>query len=249
MKIEICLPIKDEEVILKDNILAIIDFVKKGNFPYALSLVAVVNGSSDNSLAIVRQIAEDNKDLLRFIELKETGKGWAIKAAWSSSGADILAFMDIDLVVPLSYLKKMFTELIENKHDLVLGSRYLKDSRLKRSCARKLISKSYIHFSKRILGHSYNDLQCGFKAIKRDSYLRLLPYLKNNDWFLDTELIIFAELKGLRIKEIPVCWVEKKNKFRKSNIKVLKDSYFFIANTLALRKRIQPFKKENKMNT
>ena len=53
MKIEICLPIKNEEVILEDNILAIINFIKEADFPYKLSLLAVVNASSDNSLAIV----------------------------------------------------------------------------------------------------------------------------------------------------------------------------------------------------
>lgn len=243
MKIEICLPIKNEEVILEDNILAIINFIKEADFPYKLSLLAVVNDSSDNSLAIVKQIAEDNKDFLRYIELSEGGKGRAIKSAWGSSEADILAFMDIDLVVPLSYLSKLFEEIIENNYELVLGSRYLAGSSIKRSWARRLTSRSYIYLSRKILGHRYNDLQCGFKAIRRSAYLKLAPYLENNDWFLDTELIIFAELKELRIKEIPVCWEEKKNKLRKSNIKILKDSYFFIENTLALRKRIYLFKK------
>jgi hypothetical protein len=36
----------------------------------------------------------------------------------------------------------------------------------------------------------------------------LVPLVKNNEWFFDTELLVLAEKKGYRIKDIPVTWIE-----------------------------------------
>jgi hypothetical protein len=33
----------------------------------------------------------------------------------------------------------------------------------------------------------------------------------DNNWFFDTELLVLAEKSGLRIKDIPVVWVEDKD--------------------------------------
>jgi hypothetical protein len=57
-------------------------------------------------------------------------------------------------------------------------------------------------------GTKFSDAQCGFKAIKQDVFIRLLPLIKNNEWFFDSELLIIAEKMGYRIHEIPVEWNE-----------------------------------------
>jgi len=36
----------------------------------------------------------------------------------------------------------------------------------------------------------------------------LVPLVQNNEWFFDTELLVLAEKKGYRIKDIPVKWIE-----------------------------------------
>ena len=36
----------------------------------------------------------------------------------------------------------------------------------------------------------------------------LVPLVQNNEWFFDTELLVLAEKKGYRIKDIPVRWIE-----------------------------------------
>lgn len=243
MKIELCLPIKNEEQILDANLLAVIKYIQDNKDLGQVSLVAVVNGSSDSSLDIVKKIQNDNKEILRYIKLDKGGKGRAIKTAWSSSKADVLAFMDIDLVVPLEFLRGLFKAIVEDGYDLAIASRYFKASQVERSFLRKLVSRVYIYLSKAILRHPYSDLQCGFKAIDRDKFAKLYPYLSSDDWFFDTELLIYAKLQGLRVKEIAVDWQEKKNKLRKSNIKIFKDAYIFLGKTLALRKDLKKLRK------
>ncbi len=57
-------------------------------------------------------------------------------------------------------------------------------------------------------GTKFSDAQCGFKAVKQDVFMKLLPLIKNNEWFFDSELLIIAEKMDYRIHEIPVEWNE-----------------------------------------
>jgi hypothetical protein len=58
------------------------------------------------------------------------------------------------------------------------------------------------------LGARFSDAQCGFKAIRADAAHRLLPKIRDNGWFFDTELLVLAERAGLRVHEAPVDWVD-----------------------------------------
>jgi hypothetical protein len=54
----------------------------------------------------------------------------------------------------------------------------------------------------------FSDAQCGFKAVRRETAERLLPLVRDGEWFFDTELLVLAERAGLRIHEVPVDWVD-----------------------------------------
>ncbi len=54
----------------------------------------------------------------------------------------------------------------------------------------------------------FSDAQCGFKAIRADRARALLPLVKDEAWFFDTELLVLAQRCGLRIHEVPVDWVD-----------------------------------------
>jgi putative flippase GtrA len=54
----------------------------------------------------------------------------------------------------------------------------------------------------------FSDAQCGFKAVRRDVLDELLGDVRDEGWFFDTELLVLAERRGLRIHEVPVDWVD-----------------------------------------
>ena len=62
-----------------------------------------------------------------------------------------------------------------------------------------------------------SDYQCGFKAINSKLADQLLPFVKDNGWFFDTELLYKSQKAGLMIKEIPVIWTDD----RDSKVKIL----------------------------
>ncbi|MBK9137409.1 MAG: hypothetical protein IPM17_01365 [Verrucomicrobia bacterium] len=59
------------------------------------------------------------------------------------------------------------------------------------------------------LGLAVHDVQCGFKALTRSAALALLPQVRDDGWFFDTELLVLAQRQDWRTAEEPVRWVDE----------------------------------------
>jgi putative flippase GtrA len=73
---------------------------------------------------------------------------------------------------------------------------------------RELISRAYNRLLHTALRVRFSDAQCGFKAVRRDVLDELLAGVADDGWFFDTELLVLAQRRGLRIHEVPVDWVD-----------------------------------------
>ncbi|MEK7165300.1 MAG: glycosyltransferase family 2 protein, partial [Patescibacteria group bacterium] len=76
----------------------------------------------------------------------------------------------------------------------------------KRTLFREILSRAYSFLVKTCLSVSFSDPQCGFKAMKTGVARKLLPQVRNTNWFFDTELLALAQKQGFRIYEEPVTW-------------------------------------------
>ena len=119
--------------------------------------------------------------------------------------------MDLDLSTDLNHLNKLLKAL-ENGFDIAVGSRLAKGSVVEgRSWLRELTSRTLNFFFIQIFFQThFTDAQCGFKAVNRKVVDNLLPYIKDNDWFFDGELLIVAEKSGYKIYEEPVHWTDNR---------------------------------------
>jgi hypothetical protein len=63
---------------------------------------------------------------------------------------------------------------------------------------RELISRAYNMILRIVLRERFTDAQCGFKAVRGDALAELLPAIRNESWFFDTELLILAGAIGSR---------------------------------------------------
>jgi len=80
--------------------------------------------------------------------------------------------------------------------------------RVTRGAKRELISRVYNHILRLALGARFSDAQCGFKALRADVARELLPDIVDQGWFFDTELLVAAQRRGMRIHEVAVDWVD-----------------------------------------
>jgi glycosyltransferase involved in cell wall biosynthesis len=243
MKIDFVIPVYNEEQLLEKNILKLLNFLKLQKYNFYWQIKIVINGSNDNSADIAQKISQ-KEEKIKCLIIKEKGKGKAIREAIEKSLADYVIYMDIDLAVSLENINDLILE-IKNDYDLIIGSRLLPLSQRERSWIKDLSSKTYIFLSKIILNHNFSDLQCGFKAIRRSCFNKIVDLIEDNGWFFDTEVLIFFQKNKFKIKEIAVNWSENRYEKRKSKIKLFKDSILFISNLIKLKKR---FYKKNKNN-
>lgn len=242
MIVSFFLPVYNEEKILEKNVLKLLKYCREQNFNFEWRIVIVVNGSSDNSFALAEKLASANPEEITALNIVSPGRGNALKKTWLESEADILVYMDIDLAVSLENINDLLKPLIDGGYDMVVGSRLLPESKISRSFIRELSSQSYNFLSKIILGHKFSDLQCGFKAIKTPVFKKIAPFIKDNKWFFDTELIILAHRFGYKVKEIPVDWEECRWEERKSKVNLLRDSGKYIVDLLKFKIRITRIK-------
>ncbi|RYY50207.1 MAG: glycosyltransferase [Actinomycetales bacterium] len=203
--IDVVVPVHDEERALVASVLTVLDHLATLPFPSRVTIAD--NASTDRTAELADTLAAQHASV-RVVRLGEKGRGRALKAAWSTSDADVLVYMDVDLSTDLNALLPLVAPLLTGHSDLAIGSRLARSARTTRGPRREIISRGYNYLLRGTMRARFSDAQCGFKAIRRDVAERLLPLVHDDAWFFDTELLVVAERAGLRIHEVPVDWVD-----------------------------------------
>ncbi len=208
LSVEITIPVYNEEKELEAHILKLHSFCVKNLKEYAWHITIADNASTDNTPIIGATLAKNNP-LISLFRLEEKGRGRAVKRVWSLAKTDICAYMDLDLSTDLKHLPKIL-EALKNGYDIAIGSRLAEGAIVEgRTWLRELTSRALnFAFIQLLFRTHFTDAQCGFKAVTRDVVDTLIPYVKDNGWFFDGELLIIGEKAGYRIYEEPVHWID-----------------------------------------
>ena len=206
LALEIVVPVFNEESVLEKSISELANYLQL-EMSMTWQITIADNASTDRTPIIAANLA-DRMPNVAYRRLEVKGRGWALRDAWSSSKATVLAYLDVDLSTDLTALPPLVAPLLSGHSDISIGTRLGQSSRVSRGPKREFISRSYNFLLKRTMQVRFSDAQCGFKAIRADVAKTLVPHVEDNGWFFDTELLIIAERSGLRIHEIPVDWVD-----------------------------------------
>ena len=204
--VDIVIPVHNEERGLRASVLRLHAYLTQ-QFPFAARITIADNASTDSTPAVAAELAEELPEV-RVLRLKEKGRGRALAAAWLTSDARVVSYMDVDLSTDLSALLPLVAPVISGHSQVSIGSRLVTGSRVTRGPKREVISRVYNILLRLVLRVRFKDAQCGFKALRADVARSLLPDVVNRNWFFDTELLVRAERAGLRIHELPVDWLD-----------------------------------------
>ena len=244
-RIEIVVPCFNEELILKNNIEILYDFLEKILQEYDYTIIIANNGSVDKTSLISKQLSRKiNK--VKYIYITKKGRGNALFYVWYKSSADIVGYIDADLSIDINTLPILIESVNTYESDIAIASRINKFSKsIGKSYKRTIITIAYSYIFRIMFQTSFKDAQCGMKVMNRNIIDNILPYVKDKTWFFDTELLILSEKYGYSIKEFPTMIFESG---RKSKVNIIKTSLNNIKGLLRLRfwyvKKVKNINKE-----
>jgi glycosyltransferase involved in cell wall biosynthesis len=234
MKINLTIPVLNEEKTLKEQMYKLMNFIDQNQIEKnKISITIADNGSTDSTPEISMSLAKENENIY-YVRTEFPGVGSALKSSWQAVPSDYLGYMDLDFSTSLEHLLEVIHFVNQDQHDFITGSRWSRKSLISgRSFQRTITSWTLNRVVNIYFGTTIKDSMIGFKFIKNTSYLDLISkYELDDNWFFCAEILILAYKKDLKIKTIPVKWTDDKE----SKVKILRTALNFLQ-TMKIFKR------------
>ncbi len=195
----------------KENIRRFVDAVR-GAMPDA-DLLVVDDASPDGTGDIADGIAEADAHVRVMHRAGKLGLGTAYVQAFQKGlgeGYDRFFEMDADLSHDVRYLPD-FVRALDDGADVVIGSRNISGGGVEGwGLGRHVISKGGSLYSRTILGLPVRDLTSGYKAFTRRALEAIrLDEVRSNGYSFQIEMTYRAVLRGMRVKEVPIVFVDR----------------------------------------
>lgn len=204
MKISIVLPAYNEAKRLREAVEKVREAAERTGYDY--EIIIAEDGSTDGTDKIAAELSSENSKIVHLHSDERLGRGRALMNAFDNARGDVVVYMDVDLATDLKHLKELVDAIAVEGYDIATGSRLMKESKTDRPAKREIASRGYNFLVRLFLGSKIHDHQCGFKAFRRKVILEIGKEVKDNHWFWDTEVLVLAQKRGYKVKEIPVEW-------------------------------------------
>lgn len=165
-------------------------------------IIVINDGSSDNTLNVLRAKEKEISNLKIISYSKNMGKGYAVKSGMLTSLGNTVVYIDGDFDVSPNTLKNYILEVKD--FDIVIASKYHPNSKVNVVSSRTFMSRTFNLIVKIFTGIKINDTQAGLKAGKGEVMRNFFNKMFINGYAFDVELLTLATIMKLKIKEMPI---------------------------------------------
>jgi len=163
--------------------------------PYAYEIILVNDGSTDNSLAVMRSFGATHPEVKVVDFRRNYGQTAALMAGIDHANNDVVVMIDADLQNDPTDIPRLLAKLDEG-YDVVSGWRKdRKDAQIRRNW----ISRVANRLISRVSGVRLNDYGCTLKAYRRSVVSDIRLYGEMHRF-----IPIYAQWQGARITELSV---------------------------------------------
>ena len=180
------------------------------HFEGECQLVVVLNGCVDNTIGVVKRVAETNPEI-SWLEFPDPiGKGGAlIEGLKLAPLADYIGYVDADGATS----PKAFHDLIKLREqaDCVIASRWLPGAVLhqQQTGKRQFASRVFHLIVQSLFWLNIKDTQCGAKLMRREVVEKVHHLLRIADMAFDINLLYAIKRADFKILEVPTEWTDK----------------------------------------
>lgn len=231
MKLSLVIPTYKKQRDVLDQLERVYGYLSRKNPDF--ELIFVIDGYIDNTKDILEKYIKENRlKKVSVIGYKENmGKGYAVRYGMKRATGDIIGFIDADTDIQIRTLGYALKSI---KHDSVMAvvpSKFHKDSNVEMKFGRKILSYGLMYTNRFLLKLPKNvdDVGCGLKLFKKELIERILPFLKINNFAIDSEILNFIDRVGYSVSVIPFFLNKKRSESTSANLKetlrMLKDIF------------------------
>lgn len=193
--ISVVVPVLNEEESLSAFYEELIKQLKLIQKPY--EIVFIDDGSTDNSLSLLKSYAKENNHVRVFSFRRNLGKSEALSCGFAHTKGEYIVTLDADLQDKPSEIQKLLTKA-ESGVDVVCGWR--KDRKDKSQML--VISKLFNKIFQSIFGVDIHDYNCGLKVYSKDAakslqlyggLYRFIPLIAAQQGFVVDEVVVEHE--------------------------------------------------------
>ncbi len=208
--LSVVIPAYNEEKRLPHTLRATISYLKKQHYTWE---IAVVNdGSTDKTADVVRGFSVEDKRVKLLQYGGNRGKGFAVKYGMTHVHGDIQIFMDADNSTSIDHIES-FAPLVKQGFDVVIGSRDIAGANISvhQPKWKELLGDLGNFWIQLWAVPGIKDTQAGFKLFTKKASKDVFPYLTIDRWGFDVEALAVARMKGYKISEQPIRWINDPN--------------------------------------
>ena len=199
--LSLIIPCYNESAIIGETLRAASDYLSGLGRSY--EIVVGDDGSTDGTDRLVLAASEADSRVRLVRSPRNRGKGAILTSALLEGRGNILAFIDADLEIDVRTLGALLWA-IDGGADIAIGSKVIHEAWRSRPLRRRIATRGYNLLVRLLLGSPLRDHQAGIKAFRREPTRELLESIDNPRWTWDTELLVAAQARHLRIVEVPV---------------------------------------------
>jgi dolichol-phosphate mannosyltransferase len=195
-------------------------------------LLIVDDSSPDGTGDVADELAKSDDRIRVLHRPGKMGLGTAYVQAFErglGEGYQYFFEMDTDLSHDPNYLPAFFQALHEG-HDVVIGSRNVEGGGVEGwGLGRHVLSKGGSLYSRMILGVAVKDLTTGYKAFTAKALETIdLSSIRSNGYSFQIETTYRALLRGLRVKEVPIVFVDRRAGQSKMNRRIFAEAIMMV---------------------
>jgi len=200
MLISVVIPVFNEELTVGNVIERLTAVMQKIGFKY--EIIVVDDCSADRSLEISK-----SRGVKVFSLKKHMGKGYALRAGFAKAKGEIIVTIDSDGSHRPEELPRLLTPILQNKADLIIGSRYLSQ----KPVATKKLNAAGVrlfNFLIKILTRiEVSDSQSGYRVMQ--SVVLRDMRLKSGEYEIESEMLVKIARRGLKVGEVPISFEQR----------------------------------------
>jgi SAM-dependent methyltransferase len=201
-------------------------------------VVLVDDGSSDGTSDIAERALVTHRLAGRVVRLpRNVGKGGAVGAGIAVARGRAVAFADADLAAPPDAIARCFEVIERGDADVVVATRV---HAVRRPLLRRVGSGVFAQLTRRAGLGRHADTQAGLKAFTAEAARTLFRDLSVRRFAFDVEVLLRAELAGLRVVEVPIPWRHAAG----GNVRPLRDGARMVVDLVRIRGRLRGWQPE-----